>query len=199
VLSSAAMSDGTGAAVPVRAIVFLALAAFASAATMRITDALLPQIASHFMVTTGAAGRVVTAFAVSYGLLQAVFGPVGDRLGKYRVVTVATVLSAFGAITCALAPTLDALTAARFLSGASAAATRIGNLTRAPQALRAGAGLDDGGEAWISCREEANSAPQSRPAHGRTSRWDRSDRPGDPWHVRSRRARSDPRRAVLTK
>jgi predicted MFS family arabinose efflux permease len=120
------MSPGTGdvqeAAVPVRAIAFLALAAFASAATMRITDALLPQIARDFDVTNGVAGRVVTAFAVSYGLMQAVFGPVGDRFGKYRVVTVATALSAFGAVACALAPTLDALTAARLLSGATAAA-----------------------------------------------------------------------------
>lgn len=109
-------------AVPARAIAFLALAAFASAATMRITDALLPQIAREFGVTTGAAGRVVTAFAISYGLLQAVYGPVGDRLGKYGVVAAATVLSAVGAAACALAPTLDALTLARFLSGATAAA-----------------------------------------------------------------------------
>jgi len=108
--------------VPVRAIAFLALAAFASAATMRITDALLPQIAREFDVTTGVAGRVVTAFAVSYGLMQAVFGPVGDRVGKYPVVTLATALSGFGAAACALAPTLDALTVARLLSGATAAA-----------------------------------------------------------------------------
>jgi predicted MFS family arabinose efflux permease len=89
---------------------------------MRITDALLPQIARELGVTTGGAARVVTAFAISYGLLQAVYGPVGDRLGKYLVVAVATVLSAFGAAACALAPTLDALTLARFVSGAAAAA-----------------------------------------------------------------------------
>jgi predicted MFS family arabinose efflux permease len=116
------MADAAHAAVPVRAIAFLALASFASAATLRITDALLPQIAREFAVTTGAAGRVVTAFAVSYGLLQAFFGPIGDRFGKYPAVAVATALSALGAAACALAPTLDVLTLARFASGATAAA-----------------------------------------------------------------------------
>ena len=106
--------------VPVRAIAFLSLAAFASAATLRATDPLLPQIAAEFGTTTGSAGRVVTAFAVSYGLLQIAFGPLAERWGKYLFVTVMTALCAVGALLCAASGSLDALAAARLLSGATA-------------------------------------------------------------------------------
>lgn len=114
------MPPSEAARVPVRAIAFLALAGFASAATMRATDPLLPQIAAEFGVTTGSAGRVVTAFAVSYGLLQLVFAPLAERWGKYLLVTAMTALCAAGALLCATASSLEALTAARLLSGATA-------------------------------------------------------------------------------
>ena len=55
-----------------RAVFLLSLAAFASAASLRATDPLLPQIAADFSVTTGTASAAVTAFALSYGLLQVV-------------------------------------------------------------------------------------------------------------------------------
>jgi MFS transporter, YNFM family, putative membrane transport protein len=112
------MSQASAATVPVRAITFLSLGAFGSSAALRVTDALLPQIATEFAVTTGTAGHVATAFAISYGLVQIVFGPLSERFGKYVVVTAAVLLSGFGALACALAVTLEWLTAARFVSGA---------------------------------------------------------------------------------
>ncbi|MGZ5041910.1 MAG: MFS transporter, partial [Usitatibacter sp.] len=80
-------------------IILLALAAFASAASMRATDALLPRIASDFGIGIGTAAGVVTGFAVAYGLMQMVFGPLGDRYGKLRVIGLAT-----GAAAIAFAP-----------------------------------------------------------------------------------------------
>ena len=97
----------------------LSLAAFASAASLRATDPLLPQIAAYYSVTTGAASAAITAFALSYGLLQVVCGPLGDRYGRYRTIAAAALVSAFGSAACALAPTLDTLIAARFVSGAT--------------------------------------------------------------------------------
>ena len=47
---------------------------------------------------------VITVFAVAYGLSQALFGPLGDRFGKLRVITWACVASAGTALLCALAP-----------------------------------------------------------------------------------------------
>jgi predicted MFS family arabinose efflux permease len=105
-----------------RAVFLLSLAAFASAASLRATDPLLPQLAAEFSVTAGSAASVVTAFAVSYGLLQAVYGPLGDRYGRYLVVCLTTLASALGTFACAWAPALDALIAARFVAGATVGA-----------------------------------------------------------------------------
>ena len=102
-----------------RAVFLLSLAAFASSASLRATDPLLPLIAAEYAVTTGAAAGAVTAFALSYGLLQVVCGPLGDRYGRYRTIAAAALVSAFGSAACAIAPSLDALVAARFVSGAT--------------------------------------------------------------------------------
>jgi predicted MFS family arabinose efflux permease len=105
-----------------RAVFLLSLAAFASAASLRATDTLLPQLAAEFSVTAGGAASVVTAFAVSYGLLQAVYGPLGDRYGRYVMVCATTLASALGTFACAWAPTLDLLVVARFAAGATVGA-----------------------------------------------------------------------------
>ena len=102
-----------------RAVFLLSLAAFASAASQRATDPLLPQIAGDFGTTAGAASAAVTAFALSYGLLQILVGPLGDRYGRYRTIAAAALVSALGSAACAAAPSLDALVAARFISGAT--------------------------------------------------------------------------------
>jgi len=105
-----------------RAVFLLSLAAFASAASLRATDALLPQLALEFAVTTGGAAWVVTAFSLSYGLLQAIYGPLGDRYGKYLLVCVATLASALGTFACAASSSLDGLIFARLVAGATVGA-----------------------------------------------------------------------------
>ncbi len=104
-----------------RAITLLALAAFVSSSAFRICDAMLPQLALDFGTTTGGAAYVVTAFAIAYGLVQIVFGPVGDRYGKYRVIAWATLACAIGSSVAALATSLPILIAARAASGAAGA------------------------------------------------------------------------------
>jgi YNFM family putative membrane transporter len=106
---------------PTRAVIFLAVAAFASAASLRICDALLPVIGQEFSVTTGKAAAVVTGFSLAYGLVQALFGPVGDRFGKFPVIFLATVAAIATSLVCGFAPTLRALTLARILAGAASA------------------------------------------------------------------------------
>lgn len=110
------------APIPVLAIVGLATAAMASGIAMRVADALLPRLAADFSVTLGEASQVVTAFAVAYGLAQLVFGPLGDRYGKYRVIAAACLVSAGTSLLCALAPSHGTLIAARLLAGMTAAA-----------------------------------------------------------------------------
>ena len=107
---------------PVLAIAGLALAAMASGISLRVTDALLPRLASEFSISVGQASQVITAFAVAYGLSQLVFGPLGDRYGKYRVIAWACAASCITSLLCAVAPNHAALMGARLVAGATAAA-----------------------------------------------------------------------------
>ena len=110
------------APVQVLAIAALALAAGASGISMRLTDALLPRLAREFSISLGEAAQVITVFAVAYGLSQALFGPLGDRFGKYRVIAWACAASAVTSLACALAPGHHSLMVARLLAGCTAAA-----------------------------------------------------------------------------
>lgn len=100
----------------------LAAAAFVSGANLRLFDALLPTVARDFGVLPTTASVVVTAFTLAYGLFQVVHGPLGDRLGKLRVVGVATLIAAAASLGSAYAPTLQSLTVLRFATGIGAAA-----------------------------------------------------------------------------
>ena len=102
-----------------RDVLLLSVAAFTSSASLRATDPLLPLIAEDYGVTTGAAAAAVTAFALAYGLLQVVCGPLGDRYGRYRTIAAAAFVSAFGSAACAAAPDMPTLIAARFVAGAT--------------------------------------------------------------------------------
>jgi predicted MFS family arabinose efflux permease len=99
-------------------IFLLALAAFASAASIRVTDALLPRIAADFNIGIAKAAAVVTGFTVAYGLMQVLFGPLGDRFGKLRVIAYATLVAAVASAACVAAPGFQGLVAARIVAGA---------------------------------------------------------------------------------
>jgi len=105
---------------PTRSIALLALAGFASQAQVRVTDSLLPQIASDFHTTVGAAAMVVTAYAVTHGSIQLVIGPVGDRFGKYRTVALMCAVGAVLVLLSGLAVSLTQLALARLATGAAA-------------------------------------------------------------------------------
>jgi MFS transporter, YNFM family, putative membrane transport protein len=105
---------------PVRSIVLLAAAGFASQAQVRVTDSLLPQIASDFQTTVGVAAMVLTAYALTHGSIQFVVGPMADRFGKYRTVAIASVLAALLVSLCGAASSLPQLALARLATGAVA-------------------------------------------------------------------------------
>ena len=110
------------AAVPVLAIAALSLAALATGVSMRLADPLLPRLAREFSVSLGQASQVITLFAVAYGLAQLLFGPLGDRFGKYRVIAWACAASAVTSLACAMSQGLPGLMLARLVAGISAAA-----------------------------------------------------------------------------
>lgn len=105
-----------------RVVFLLASAAFASSAALRLCDPMLPALAQDFSTSVGQAALVVTATSVAYGLLQLVFGPLGDHFGKLKVVIWACLASTLGALACAVSPSLELLALARALNGATTAA-----------------------------------------------------------------------------
>ena len=102
-------------------VALLSGATFFSGAALRVCDSLLPRLAQDFGRTPGTAGRVVIAFAIAYGLMQLLFGPLGDRYGKARMVTLALFGCIAGALASALAPGFDALVGTRVVWGMAAA------------------------------------------------------------------------------
>jgi MFS transporter, YNFM family, putative membrane transport protein len=103
-------------------LAILSIAGFAIGANIRITDPLLPTFASEFGTTVGAAALVAMFYALAHGALQIVYGPLGDRVGKLPVITVAALASAVISAATALATSLAGLAALRLLSGVATAA-----------------------------------------------------------------------------
>lgn len=107
---------------PAFAIVLLSMAAFASAANMRVIDPLLVQLSREFGVTVGQASIAATLFLLANGVFVLVHGPVGDRLGKMPVVAIACLVAALCCGLSAFADSLSLLAAARFLTGVASSA-----------------------------------------------------------------------------
>ena len=104
------------------AIFLFSLATFASMSTQRVCDAMLPELSRVFAVPLGDVARVISYFAITYGLMQLFYGPVGDRWGKYRVIVLATLACGLGCLFAALSADLDGLVVARIVTAAAAAA-----------------------------------------------------------------------------
>ena len=100
----------------------LLVAIFVTALDFRSVAALLPAVAADLGVTVAAAGLIVTSYGVPYAVLQLVYGPLGDRVGRLRVITGVYGFFVLGAICSSLAPSLPLLAVARMVSGGAAAA-----------------------------------------------------------------------------
>ena len=102
-------------------LALLCLAALFSIVSMRMCDPMLQAFVRAFSVSTGEAARTVSLFAVAYGAMQLLFGPLGDRYGKFRVISVAVLACTLGNLLAALSDRWDLLLMARTVSGATAA------------------------------------------------------------------------------
>lgn len=90
-------------------------------ASMRMCDSMLPALAEEFATRGDRASQTISLFALAYGIFQLCSGPLGDRLGKTRVIALAAFACALGNFGACLAGTLDELLAARLFSGIGAA------------------------------------------------------------------------------
>ena len=100
----------------------LALASFNSGISLRFVEPMLPQLATDFGTSVSAASFVVTSFALAYAAAVLIQGPLGDRFGKLRVVTIGTALAGAASLACAAAWDVSSLAGARFLMAIFASA-----------------------------------------------------------------------------
>jgi len=104
-----------------RAIVALSVAAFGSGMSMRVMDSMLVRLASDFAIPVGMASWTISVFGVAYGFSQLLFGPLGDRYGKVKVVAFGSGACSIAALFCASAQDFSWLLVGRALGGATAA------------------------------------------------------------------------------
>ena len=104
-----------------RAIVALSVAAFGSGMSMRVMDPMLVRLASDFAIPIGMTSWSITVFGVAYGFSQLLFGPLGDRYGKVKVVAFGSGACSLAALFCASAQDFSSLLIGRALGGATAA------------------------------------------------------------------------------
>ena len=90
---------------------------------VRMMPAILPAIAASLGATAGGAGLSMTAYAVPYGLMQVVYGPLSDRYGRIRLIRATALLFAVGTLLSGLAADLWGFLGARLVTGMFAAAT----------------------------------------------------------------------------
>lgn len=89
---------------------------------MRVCDPMLPRMAEEFGVDVASVAPVVTAYVLGYGAAQLIHGPLGERLGKMRLITLASLAAALASLMCSMVDDLPGLVAARALGGAIGAA-----------------------------------------------------------------------------
>jgi predicted MFS family arabinose efflux permease len=101
----------------------LATACFTSAMLVRVTDPMVPEIARSFNSLSATVALLGTAFALPYALSQPILGPMGDALGKARIMKWCMGLLAVAVFLAAMAPNLEMLFAARILAGLAGGGT----------------------------------------------------------------------------
>jgi predicted MFS family arabinose efflux permease len=110
--------DGAGTT---RALAVVCLSNFFAASASRITDPVLPQIARDLNVDVNSAALLATAFALPWVIAQPVFGPLGDLVGKTRVIRVNLFILLVSTLAGAFATSFALLFAARIAAGIATA------------------------------------------------------------------------------
>jgi len=77
----------------------------------------LPAIADSFTVTAGQLQAIMACYLLSYGLLQFVYGPASDRLGRKPLLILGLSLFVIGALLASVATSYNELIAATLLQG----------------------------------------------------------------------------------
>lgn len=99
---------------------------------------LLPELAADLQISTGAAGQLITVFAVSFALGAPAMAVVLDPWPRRRVLMVALAVFSAANLGAAIAPTFDSLVVLRILAGLAAAVVSSTAFSVAAQAAPEG-------------------------------------------------------------
>jgi predicted MFS family arabinose efflux permease len=102
-----------------RTILVLSVCGFASTFAMRFVDPMVGEISRDLSRPAHDVALLASAFALPYALVQPVLGPVGDALGKERIIKICLVVMAVTLALASVMPDLDSLLVLRVLSGAA--------------------------------------------------------------------------------
>ncbi len=98
-------------------IFLLALASANGGVALRAVEPMLSLLAAEFGTSISATASIISAYAFAYAGAQLVYGPLGDRFGKLRVVTLSLAGAALGCAGCAFAQDIVTLAAMRLVTG----------------------------------------------------------------------------------
>jgi len=107
-----------------RSALLIALIAY-GLVTMTICLPSMQEWGAIFDASPGAVQLSFSAFVLAFGVLQLVYGPLSDRLGRRRLMIVGLAVAGLASIAGAFATTIEALVAARALQGAGCAACAV--------------------------------------------------------------------------
>ncbi|MEP3669050.1 MAG: MFS transporter, partial [Roseibium sp.] len=85
----------------------------------------LPAIEADLNAGIASTQMTLTAFFLTFGLSQMVYGPLSDQIGRKLPLYGGLVLFILGSISCALSPTIEWLIASRLLQGVGAAVVMV--------------------------------------------------------------------------
>ncbi|HEY8384254.1 MAG TPA: MFS transporter [Microvirga sp.] len=98
----------------------LAASGFASTFSGRAVEPMVGVIARDLVAPVETVALLAAAFALPYAFIQPILGPVGDALGKERVMKVCLVILTLALLGSLAAPNLEVLFGLRILAGAAA-------------------------------------------------------------------------------
>lgn len=86
---------------------------------------LLPAIRTSLSATTAEVQATLSGFLIGFALAQLFYGPISDRKGRKPAMIAGLLLFSVGSIACALAPSIDALIAARVIQALGGAGSIV--------------------------------------------------------------------------
>jgi MFS transporter, DHA1 family, multidrug resistance protein len=85
----------------------------------------LPDIGRLLAASTAQVQLTISLYLVGFALAQVCYGPISDRHGRRPVLLAALVIYLFATLACALAPSIEALIAARFFQAVGGSGTIV--------------------------------------------------------------------------